>query len=143
MKKRNWDKLYEKYVQDYHKQEAKGIPMTQLMDKSTYKAVYIATENDRLAEVAAGQRKTLGAINRDIVNQSADYNVSAKQAQKLSKAAKELGIKVGNWTNLRKDEALQQQVFDAIADNKAQLKKAGFTVGEINKMIGRDFFGSP
>lgn len=142
MKSRNWDKLYNKYVEDYYKKQNQGYPMTDLLDKESYKAVYKATENDRLEMVKNGERKTLGAINRDIVNDSID-SITSKQAQKISHAAKELGIKVGNWVNLRKDKALQEEIFDELKNKRDQLRKLGYTTRQLNTMIGRDFFGSP
>lgn len=137
----DYDKLYARYVRDYHKKQNEGYTMADMMTKEGFKQVYQDELRMRHEEIALGERKVIGNPVRDIVNAEVD-SVTWKQAQKLAKASKALGDKK-SASEIRKDKAVAEEITDKIKDHYNELKQLGLAGKEIKELIGRDFFGSP
>lgn len=132
---------YESYKAAYKKQQnklnRKGLTMyDSMLTKSEFEAVYEATRNDLKAQVASGDRKVIGNVTQAIVTEQT-YEYSQRQGKALAIYAKESGQK------LTQQQIRAGQIDWTLLENRqAELKAAGFTGGEINFIIGFEYFGS-
>lgn len=137
MPKLNFDKMYENYSKYYDKtKETSGVEMDTKLSKKEFQSAYLTEYQERYIDIAEGNRKTIGAISRDIVNSQKDYYLSMKQAREVKKAyvSKHPDKKAPRTRDLMKEKKLSDEFFDEI---KAYSKKHG------KKATAQYFFGSP
>lgn len=86
------DKLYNTYLKTYENRakraEKYGVTMDRKLKKNEFISTYYSTQEDLLRMVESGERKTTGAITRDIVEAQVNYDSSTKQAAAAMKYIK-------------------------------------------------------
>lgn len=120
--------------------KSKGYKMSdEKLTKEEYEVTYQAEYNDRKDLVIIGKRKTVGDINRTLV-QEATYEYSKEQARGYQEYLKrEKGI------DARINDIRGKKInidFGEINQKRGELIAQGFTSDKIPLIIAQEFFGS-
>lgn len=135
---------YDAYVQAYEKRKEelrrKGLTMYERKyTKLEYDTTYTAIRNDRKREIREGKRKTVGDINRQMVNEQT-YEYSLKQGRAMQKA---IEVQTGNKYKIADIRAGVFKIdWNEIKYRREELKEQGKSTWEIKKIIGQEYFGS-
>ena len=120
--------------------KAKGYKMSdEKLTKEEYEVTYQAEYNDRKDLVIIGKRKTVGDINRTLV-QEATYEYSKDQArgyQEYLKREKGIDAKINDIRGKKINID-----FGEINQKRGELIAQGFTSDKIPLIIAQEFFGS-
>lgn len=159
IEKRRLNINYNRYKKEYQKREAilrkNGYEMyDELLTKTQYREIRAAMINDRRREIKAGERKSVGNINKAIVSDQA-YELSEKSAYaifdflKLKEDELDIEYNTKNINKLimqiREGSWLREEVeiWELIKDYREELSSQGLSKKEIAHQVSSTFFGSP
>lgn len=149
---------YNRYKKAYLKRKEvlnrSGYEMyDEMLSKTEYREIRLATINDRKREIAAGERKSIGNINAAIVSDQA-YELSEKSAYAIfdfletkrdeldieydTRNINKLIMKIREGSWLKEDVGL----WDLIREYRADLFSQGMTAAEVRHTVSQTFFGS-
>lgn len=142
MAKVDFRHLYKTY-NTYYKETQKTSPvtMTEKLSRQEFRAYYNAIKNDRIAQVAKGERKTTGAIIRDMVKGQQNFEMSVSQARQAAKAAKEFRMS-STFKDFRTNKEAGKMLSNLLSNYKKSLMKQGKTNREANLIVSEYFYGS-
>lgn len=140
-KERRYETYIREYDKAYQKAQRNGVNIAPRMSKNEFAAFYEATKNEYISQVERGERKTVGAVTRDVAQAQIEWKFSPKQASSLSQYAKENELDI-SYKDIRagnvQGEAMQELIKKAYRD----LKDNGYSSKDAKKQISQSFFGS-
>lgn len=141
---KNWDKLYENYVNKYIKKREKSpVSMTPILTKAEFMGTYVSVENERKAQVKAGKRAAVTNITRDIVSEQQEYAYSVKEARAIRNAYKHLDLADDiSYKRIRTGEINLDEFWDMVRANQQYYKDLGYSSKRVNEIIAQEIFGS-
>lgn len=154
-----WAKKYRQYKRDYYKRVDRMIeegltPYSAEPEEYKYfKIAYAAERNDRMDDIAAGRRKSMGDINKTLISNGV-YEISEKQAYAIFDYMKTLSPEERKALNfsyrnintaiakIRTGEFVSEDLglWDLIKERRAQLFQNGYSKKEVKEIISQEFF---
>lgn len=157
-KKATYEELYANYKKAYSIKSAKSkIRLESMYTFQEFKGLYEAELSDRMYEVEEGTRKTLGAINRDLVNRQVGVYYNREQTKAMTEAlrvmkkkdAKVIEDLFGQDMNFREaaykirgGEFKEHDFWEIIKDFREQQLDLGLSKKDANLFVSQYFFGS-
>lgn len=143
MKKLNIEKLYKTYERYYDDVLLNSkVPVSPKLSKREFEVTYHMVRNDRYVEMKTGERRTMGAITRDIALDQREYEMTMRQARARKKALQSIGVEDTSIRKLRTVKGYDKALMDAIRQYDDALKQQGVSGRKRALSISQYFFGS-
>lgn len=141
-KERRYETYLREYEKAFQKAQRNGVEIGPRMSKNSFESYYEATRNEYIEQIQKGERKTVGAVTRDVAQAQIEWKFSPKQASSLSQYAKENEIDV-SYKDIRSGNVKGEAMQELIKKTYKDLRDSGYSSKDAKLYISHAFFGSP